>query len=49
VNLCFDEPLKLGEEKSTPVFEEFKALVREEIPKLITLRSPLAKHWLIFL
>jgi transposase len=43
MNLSFDERRKLREEKSKPVFEELKTWVREEIPKLTTLRSPIGK------
>lgn len=43
MNLSLDERQKLRAEKSTPVFEELKAWVRSEIPKLTTLRCPIGK------
>jgi len=43
MNLSFDERLKLRQEKSKPVFEELCRWVREEIPKITTLRSPIGK------
>lgn len=43
MNLSFDERRKLREEKSIPIFDELKTWVREEIPKLTTLRSPIGK------
>jgi transposase len=43
MDLTFDERRKLREEKSRPVFEELAAWVREEIPKVTTLRSPIGK------
>jgi transposase len=43
MNLSFDERHKLRQEKSKPVFEELAAWVREEIPKVTTLRSPIGK------
>lgn len=43
MNLSFDERRKLREEKSIPIFDELKTWVREQIPKLTTLRSPIGK------
>ena len=43
MNLSFDERQRLREEKSVPVFEELKTWVREKIPRVTTLRSPIGK------
>jgi transposase len=43
MNLSFDDRLKLRQEKSVPIFDELKAWIREEIPKITTLRSPIGK------
>jgi transposase len=48
MQLSFDDRKKLRDEKSVPVFEELKSWVREEIPKLTTLRSPIGKAMAYF-
>jgi transposase len=48
LNLSFDDRKELRQEKSVPVFEELKVWVREEIPKLTTLRSPIGKAMAYF-
>jgi transposase len=47
-NLSFDHRKEIRQEKSVPIFEELKAWVREEIPKLTTLRSPIGKAMVYF-
>jgi transposase len=42
-NLSFDQRKEIRQDKSVPVFEELTAWVREEIPRLTTLRSPIGK------
>jgi transposase len=42
-NLSFDERKIIRQAKSVPIFEELAAWVREEIPKVITMRSPIGK------
>jgi transposase len=48
MNLSFDQRKEIRLEKSKPVFEELAAWVREEIPKLTTLRSPIGKAMAYF-
>lgn len=47
-NLSFDERKKIRQEKSVPIFEELKAWVKDQIPKLSTLRSPIGKAFAYF-
>jgi transposase len=42
-NLSFDERRQIRQEKSVPIFNELAAWVKEEIPRLTTLRSPIGK------
>lgn len=42
-NLSFDQRLKIRQEKSVPIFDELAGWVKEQIPRLITLRSPIGK------
>ena len=42
-NLSFDDRKKIRQEKSVPIFEELKSWVKDQIPKLSTLRSPIGK------
>jgi transposase len=42
-NLSFDDRKRIRQEKSVPVFEELTGWVKEQIPKLTTLRSPIGK------
>lgn len=48
MNLSFDHRKEIRQEKSVPIFEELVAWVREEIPKLTTLRSPIGKAMAYF-
>lgn len=48
MNLSFDQRLEIRKEKSVPIFDELKQWVREEIPKLTTLRSPIGKAMAYF-
>jgi len=43
MDLSFDERHRLRQEKSKPVFDELARWVKEEIPKVTTLRSPIGK------
>lgn len=47
-NLSFDQRKEIRQEKSVPVFNELADWVREEIPKLLTLRSPIGKAMAYF-
>ena len=47
-NFSFDQRKEIRQEKSVPIFEELAAWVREEIPKLTTLRSPIGKAMAYF-
>lgn len=42
-NLSFDQRKKIRQEKSVPVFNELAVWVKEQIPKVPTLRSPIGK------
>lgn len=42
-NFSFDQRKEIRQEKSVPIFDELSAWVREKIPKLTTLRSPIGK------
>lgn len=47
-NLSFDQRKEIRQEKSVPIFEELKAWIKEEILKLLTLRSPIGKAMAYF-
>jgi len=47
-NLSFDERKLIRQEKSVPIYEELAEWVREQIPKLTTLRSPIGKAMAYF-
>jgi transposase len=47
-NFSFDQRKEIRQEKSVPIFDELAAWVREEIPKLTTLRSPIGKAMAYF-
>jgi transposase/uncharacterized membrane protein required for colicin V production len=42
-NLSFDERKRIRQEKSVPIFEELTTWVKDQIPKITTLRSPIGK------
>jgi len=42
-HLSFDERVRIRQEKSVPIFDELTGWVKEQIPKLTTLRSPIGK------
>lgn len=42
-HLSFDERERIRQEKSVPIFDELTGWVKEQIPKLTTLRSPIGK------
>ncbi|MET3884670.1 hypothetical protein ABIE54_003559 [Chitinophagaceae bacterium OAS944] len=42
-NLSFDQRFKIRQEKSVPIFDELAGWVKEQIPRLTTLRSPIGK------
>ena len=46
--LSFDDRKRIRQEKSVPIFEELATWVKEQIPKLITLRSPIGKAMAYF-
>jgi transposase len=48
MSLSFDQRKEIRQEKSVPVFNELADWVREEIPKLTTLRSPIGKAMAYF-
>ena len=47
-NLSFDQRKEIRQEKSVPIFDELKEWIREEIPRLTTLRSPIGKAMAYF-
>lgn len=47
-NLSFDERTRIRQEKSVPIFDELATWVKEQIPKLTTLRSPIGKAMAYF-
>jgi transposase len=47
-DLSFDERKRIRQEKSVPIFEELATWVKEQIPKLTTLRSPIGKAMAYF-
>ncbi|MCS3795201.1 IS66 family transposase [Niastella sp. OAS944] len=42
-NLSFDQRFKIRQEKSVPIFDELAGWIKEQIPMLTTLRSPIGK------
>lgn len=46
--LSFDDRRKIRQEKSVPIFDEFAAWVKAEIPKVTSLRSPIGKALVYF-
>lgn len=47
-NFSFDQRKEIRQEKSVPIFDELSAWVRDEIPRLTTLRSPIGKAMAYF-
>ena len=42
-NLSFDERKIIRQAKSVPIFEELAAWIKEQLTKILTLRSPIGK------